>query len=90
MQGTDNAATTRALQALEEKGLVFRKEDPANKRRKLVSVTEKARAIEPAFFSKLGSLSESLFHGFTPEERSQLIVFLHKMMFNIQAALDKE
>lgn len=43
----DKAAAARALQAMEEKGLVLRVEDPEDRRAKRVLATQKARDLRP-------------------------------------------
>lgn len=75
----DKGNVTRALQRLEEMGLVTRKHDPADRRVVRVYVTEKALSIEVELFTLAGLLDDKLTADFSPEERETLIDLLLRM-----------
>ncbi|MCC6487219.1 MAG: winged helix-turn-helix transcriptional regulator [Candidatus Hydrogenedentes bacterium] len=75
----DKGNVTRALQRLEEMGLVTRKNDPADRRVVRVYVTEKALSIEGELFTLAGLLDDKLTAGFSREERETLINYLLRM-----------
>jgi DNA-binding MarR family transcriptional regulator len=89
LTGVDKSATARALQTLEGMGLVARREDPSNKRRKLVYPTDAARGIAPEFFGVLRANNEALFAGFTEAEREQCLDYLDRMAANARRRLGR-
>ena len=78
----DKAATARALDQLERKGLVRRVVNPENRRQKLVSATPKAKALEGAFFDILHNASGVLVQGFSKTDMEQALNLLKRMMAN--------
>ena len=78
----DKAATARALEHLEKKGIVQRKINPQNRRQKLVTVTPKARALEKPLFDILQTISDIFTNNFSPEEKNQAIGYLNRMINN--------
>ncbi len=87
-QRTDRAATARALTALEKGGFVYRCENPDNRRKKLVSPSNKARDIADELFGVLVRLEEVLYTNFSPEDKKYLLRLLDQMTENALAELD--
>lgn len=78
----DKAATARALEQLEKKGLVKRRVNPRNRRQKQVWATPAARAIEQQFFNCLRTKAEIFTKGFDADEIDRAIRLLDRMMEN--------
>jgi DNA-binding MarR family transcriptional regulator len=64
----DPAHGSRAASALEKKGLITRREDPANKRRKLISLTSKGVETFERIWPKARQVTSSLTDRLNPEE----------------------
>ncbi len=86
----DKGNITRAVQQLEESGLVRREQDPADRRAVRVYTTEKARSIEDTMFALAAVWDDKLTAGFTREERETLISLLLKMEVNAKAMASEE
>lgn len=78
----DKAATARALDQLEKKGMVQRRVNPYNRRQKLVQATGEAKLVEDAFFKILQESSGVFVRGFSPEEKRLLLDLMDRMMEN--------
>ena len=81
----DKGNITRAVQQLEEYGLVQRKQDPADRRAVLVHVTRKALALEKEMAVIVSEWDDRLTTGFTHEERETLTTLLLRMEINAKA-----
>lgn len=78
----DKGNVTRALQRLEEYGLVQREQDPADRRVVRVYVTPKAQAIEREMYALAARWDETLMAGFTQEECKTVVDLLLRMEAN--------
>jgi len=76
----DKATTARAIQRLERHGYVRRRQSVKDGRVKKVFVTDKAREFQPVFFSFLGEWTDTLFKGFSTEERELFLRLLNRIM----------
>lgn len=83
----DKAATARALEQLEQKGFVNRMVNPNNRRQKLITVTDKAKAIQHKLFGVLQKASNVFVQDFSEEETNQTLDLLNRMIAN---ALNKK
>jgi len=81
----DKGNVTRALQRLEESGLVERKQDPQDRRVVRIYFTEKALSIEREMFLLAVLWDEKLTMGFTHEEHEMLVDLLLRMEVNAKA-----
>jgi DNA-binding MarR family transcriptional regulator len=64
---------TRALRSLEDRGLVRRGTDDADRRRAVIEITPKGEArLRAALFGRITWLARALETRFTPEERATL------------------
>ena len=81
------ARAARALCMLEESGLVERRENPENRRQKLVFATDKAQAVSRAFTEILGRNNATLLRGFSDSERTQALRYMDRMIANLEAEI---
>ncbi|GFM35845.1 MarR family winged helix-turn-helix transcriptional regulator [Desulfovibrio psychrotolerans] len=88
----DKGVTARTLARLEEAGLVLRRQNPANRRQKLVYLAESMRSRREEFFAPLHRLTEELAQGFSEEERAATLALLDRMIGNLccQRIVDDE
>jgi DNA-binding MarR family transcriptional regulator len=86
--GVSRAATARALRTLEQDGLVTRAENPDNRRQKLVSPTERARALEVPLRAVLDGHNQMLFKDFSPQERTLALGLMDRIVQNLKTSLD--
>lgn len=82
----DPAATARALDQLQKKGLVSREVNPENRRQKLVSVTPQARDLEEKFCTVLSTASDILVEGLSAVEKEAALTLLDRIMENAMRA----
>ncbi len=85
----DKGNITRALQRLEEYGLVQRRQDPVDRRVVRVYVTRKALSIELEMYALATLLDDKLTAGFTQEERETLVTLLLRIDANAKAMAKK-
>ena len=78
----DKAATARALAKLERSGLVVRRVNPANRRQKLIYLTERTRRLQEEVLAPLLQVTEILSQGFSEEEKGQALRLLDRMVSN--------
>ncbi|HCA47768.1 MAG TPA: hypothetical protein DEP45_10575 [Armatimonadetes bacterium] len=78
----DKGTVARTVATLEESGLVTRVIDEDDRRVKRVTVTEKARDLEPELKAVTRRWDGRLTAGFTEEERELMLSFLARMMDN--------
>lgn len=69
----------RQLAQLEESGFVYRKPDPADRRRIAVYPTEKAKAAYPKVWQVLGAWSRYVTGGLSSQEKELLFQLLENM-----------
>lgn len=82
----DKATAARAIQHLEKHGYLERKQDEEDRRVKKVFVTAKAREISSILFSCLQGWTETLFQGFSGEEKELLLRLLSHSVKNATEA----
>jgi DNA-binding MarR family transcriptional regulator len=86
----DKAATARTLAKLEQRGLVVRRVNSANRRQKLIYLTEQTRRLQEEFLAPLLRVTEILSQGFSEEERGQALRLLDRMVSNACRAVRGE
>jgi DNA-binding MarR family transcriptional regulator len=86
----DKASITRAVQQLQEYGLVQRQQDPVDRRAVRVYLTRKALAMESEMFVVASEWGHSLTAGFTQEERDIVINLLLRMEANAKAMVKND
>ena len=76
----DKATAARAIQHLERHGYVERRQSVNDGRVKKVFVTDKAREFQTVLFSFLAEWTDTLFQGFSTEERELVLRLLHRIV----------
>jgi DNA-binding MarR family transcriptional regulator len=76
----DKATAARAIQHLERHGYVERRQSVNDGRVKMVFVTDKAREFQPLLFSFLEEWTDTLFQGFSTEERELVLRLLNRIV----------
>jgi DNA-binding MarR family transcriptional regulator len=69
----DKGTIARAIKKLEEKGMVNKVQDPLNRRRYLLSLTQKGEQVIPVILQAEKKWENILFKGFSNEERSYML-----------------
>lgn len=82
--GIDRGAITKTLAKLEAKGLVTRKVNSKNKREKIVCATPEATSVFNEMRASFVELGNTLFSGFTPEEKASAGDLIARMAANLQ------
>jgi len=86
MLGVDKAIGTRVVRKLIDAGYVRRMRDPADHRAYLLSLTAEGARMKTIILEVFGSINESLFLGFTDEERDMALGLLDRMIENARLA----
>jgi DNA-binding MarR family transcriptional regulator len=71
--GVTNAAASQAIERLVQMGLVERTEDPADRRAKLLALTQKGRALIEKGIKARSKWVEGLTDALTPEQQDMII-----------------
>lgn len=82
--GIDAAAVTRHLRALEDKGMIVRRSDPADGRAALVSLSGKGREEIGFYCKEKARFIGSLLGGFGEEEMESVAGLLARLLGNIR------
>lgn len=82
--GVDKGSIARTMAKLEEKGLITRVPNPANRRENLVSLAPKSAEILEDMRQNLNDVSERAFDGFTDEERAMVLDALTRIADNLR------
>lgn len=78
----DKGTIARAIQKLEDKKLVRRNQDPENRRRYLLYLNKSGEEIIPKILLAERKWENSIFKGFSQEERSQMIEGMRRLAEN--------
>lgn len=84
MSGVDKAIGTRVVRKLMNAGYIRRMRDPADHRAYLLSLTAEGARMKPIILEVYDSINESLFQGFTEEERDMACNLLDRMIENLR------
>ena len=79
-----NTTLTSMLDRMEESGLIVRNLDPKDRRNKLISLTDKARALRNDYERISQHMSELYYVGFTDEEIEQFESYLQRVLSNLE------
>ncbi|WP_338782037.1 MarR family transcriptional regulator [Metabacillus sp. FJAT-52054] len=80
----DNAAVTRHLKQLEEKGTIIRRKNPEDNRFTYVRLTEEGRGKIAAYKEEKQRFVSDVLHGFNTEERTLLLEMLTRIQENVE------
>lgn len=86
----DSAHTARALKKLEQDGLIYRKQDPNDARKKKVFITEKSIAMKEEYHQVYKDLNKVFTKDFSPEEVRLVHSLLYRMRDNIAEYIAKD
>ncbi|MEW8459831.1 MAG: MarR family winged helix-turn-helix transcriptional regulator, partial [Candidatus Thiodiazotropha endolucinida] len=75
-------ATTRTIDALEEKRFVERRKDDRSRRSHRIYLTEQSRRIVPQLFTIIGKVNEHLLSTLSPKEQKDLVKILTKLVLS--------
>jgi DNA-binding MarR family transcriptional regulator len=78
----DKAAAARTLAALEVQGLLLRKENPDNRRQKLVYPTEKLNQIQVQIKNSVTEINDQFLEGFDASEKEKVLQVLDQLISN--------
>jgi DNA-binding MarR family transcriptional regulator len=78
--GFPKNSLSRAINALERKGLIARKTHPSDKRSFIISLTGEGRRLFDQTLPRFVALQEEMLRVLTPKERTQLSVLLAKIV----------
>ena len=79
-----NTTLTSMLDRMEEAGLIVRNSDPKDRRNKLISLTDKAKALRNDYERISQHMSELYYVGFTDEEIEQFESYLQRVLTNLE------
>jgi len=82
MLAYDPGAMTRLLDRLETKGIVRRVRSPGDRRTIRLELTGSGKALYPKIIAAMVDVNNSLLHGFSRSEVSQLEGYLKRMLAN--------
>lgn len=78
----DPAAISRMVESLEKGGFIAAEADKSNRRRKLLSATDRGREAARAWMAKRAQVEEIMLRGFSPEEREAFSACLTRALKN--------
>lgn len=81
---------TRIVDRLEEAGWVERQADPADRRARILHLTDKSRGIVARLRVSVEGLFEDMLEGFAAEERALFAAMLERIALNLAAARQPE
>lgn len=84
----DSAHTARAIKILEEKGFVYRQQDPKDGRKKNIFITDKSLKIKEGYHGIYKDLNKILVKDFTSEEIELVMSLLFRMEDNIKSYVE--
>ncbi len=79
-----NTTLTSMLDRMESSGLIVRKSDPNDRRNKLISLTDKAKALKGDYEKISLQMSELYYIGFTQSEITQFESYLQRVLSNLE------
>lgn len=82
--GVDKSTVSRAVSAMERRGLIVRRLNPADTRRKILSLTDKAGALKEKCVQAVEVSLERALRGIEPEERAACLKVLGLIKQNLR------
>ena len=76
------------LKNMEKADLAIRKENPDNRRQKLVYPTDRAKQLYTILIPLLDRHNQVMLKGFSEEEKKMVLNLLRRIMMNIQDAMN--
>ncbi len=84
--GLANATLTSMLDRMERKQLVRRLPATGDRRKTLIVLTPRARALEQEYLAVSERMNELTYQGFSDEEAAQLEAYLERVLDNVRKA----
>ncbi len=85
-----NTTLTAMLDRMEMLGLIIRKPDPADRRSRLIALTEKARSLQGDYANISQQMNERYYAGFTDEEIVVFEGYLQRVLSNLEREEQKD
>ena len=79
-----NTTLTSMLDRMENSGLIVRKPDPADRRSRLIALTDKAKALQHDYEWVSQQMNERYYIGFTESEIRQFEAYLQRVLENLE------
>ena len=79
-----NTTLTSMLDRMENSGLFVRKPDPADRRSRLIALTDKAKALQHDYELVSQKMNERYYIGFTESEIRQFEAYLQRVLANLE------
>ena len=79
-----NTTLTSMLDRMESSGLIVRKPDPADRRSRLIALTDKAKALQHDYELVSQQMNERYYIGFTESEIRQFEAYLQRVLANLE------
>jgi DNA-binding MarR family transcriptional regulator len=83
----DAPTITGIVTRLEQNGLVSRQRDDKDRRVVKVYLTDEGRAITGLLFEVVEKMNEAILHGFSGEEKRDLLTMLQRIVTNVTAEI---
>ena len=79
-----NTTLTSMLDRMENSGLIVRKPDPADRRSRLIALTDKAKALQHDYDLVSQQMNERYYIGFTESEIRRFEAYLQRVLENLE------
>lgn len=79
-----NTTLTSMLDRMESSGLIVRKPDPADRRSRLIALTDKAKALQHDYERVSLQMNERYYIGFNESEIRQFEAYLQRVLENLE------
>ena len=79
-----NTTLTSMLDRMEETGLIVRNSDPKDRRNKLISLTDKAKALQSDYERISQRMNERYYLGFSETEIMEFESYLQRVLTNLE------
>ncbi len=76
----DTSTAASVATRLEEKGLLSRRVDPANRRQRILTLTDQGRDLLLSLNDAIGRLHRRIFEKFSPREEARFMALLQKLV----------
>ncbi len=83
--GVNEATTRTAVDRMESQSLVTRRNDPRDRRKRYIELTDRARGLEPTLIDFADHLNRSILDILPPEEQEKLIGDLSRIHDHVKA-----
>ena len=71
---------TVVIDGMVKKGIVLREQNPANRRETIISLTDRAKALQEKYELVSQQMNDMFYEGFSPEEQQQFEAYLLRIL----------